>query len=48
MAAPVTPKKFGLPWPEFNDGVSYDDVVRPSDAGSHLSLSATSSLNENT
>ncbi|CAJ1976778.1 unnamed protein product [Sphenostylis stenocarpa] len=26
-------KKFGIPWPECNDGLSYDDVVRSSDAG---------------
>ncbi|XP_027367114.1 RNA pseudouridine synthase 5 [Abrus precatorius] len=28
-----SPKKFGFPWPEFNDGLSYHDVVSPSDAG---------------
>lgn len=26
-------KKIGVPWPELNDGLSYNDVVRPSDAG---------------
>lgn len=26
-------KKIGVPWPEFNDGLSYNDVVRSSDAG---------------
>jgi hypothetical protein len=26
-------KKIGIPWPELNDGLSYDDVVRPSDGG---------------
>lgn len=29
-------KKFGIPWPECNDGLSYDDVVRASDAGATL------------
>ncbi|XP_058749759.1 RNA pseudouridine synthase 5-like [Vicia villosa] len=29
----TSPKKFGIPWPEFNDGLSYHDVVRPSDTG---------------
>lgn len=29
----ASPKKIGIPWPELNDGLSYDDVVRPSDAG---------------
>ncbi|PIN07450.1 RNA pseudouridylate synthase [Handroanthus impetiginosus] len=27
---------FGEPWPEFNDGIYYRDLVRPSDAGSTL------------
>ncbi|XP_057427117.1 RNA pseudouridine synthase 5 isoform X2 [Lotus japonicus] len=26
-------KEFGVPWPEFNDGLSYHDVIRPSDDG---------------
>ncbi|XP_022641186.1 RNA pseudouridine synthase 5 isoform X2 [Vigna radiata var. radiata] len=26
-------RKFGIPWPECNDGLSYDDVVRTSDSG---------------
>ncbi|KAL2324787.1 hypothetical protein Fmac_023845 [Flemingia macrophylla] len=26
-------KNFGIPWPECNDGLFYDDVVSPSDAG---------------
>ncbi|KAF1880789.1 hypothetical protein Lal_00011849 [Lupinus albus] len=33
MAAPATPNHFGLPWSQFNDGLSYHDVVRPSDSG---------------
>ncbi|KAK7343841.1 hypothetical protein VNO77_12899 [Canavalia gladiata] len=32
----ASPKKFGVPWPEFNDGLSYNDVVPSSDAGSTL------------
>ncbi|GMG99383.1 hypothetical protein Nepgr_001223 [Nepenthes gracilis] len=27
---------FGIPWPEFNDGLSYNDVVLPSDSGLSL------------
>ncbi|XP_059456863.1 RNA pseudouridine synthase 5 isoform X1 [Corylus avellana] len=26
------PRTFGLPWPELNDGLFYNDVVRPSDS----------------
>ncbi|CAL0316091.1 unnamed protein product [Lupinus luteus] len=33
MAAPATTNPFGLPWPLFNDGLSYHDVVRLSDSG---------------
>lgn len=36
-------KKFGIPWPECNDGLSYDDVVSPSDSGSLL-LSTNASI----
>ncbi|KAI4339241.1 hypothetical protein MLD38_024203 [Melastoma candidum] len=29
-------RRFGLPWPELNGGLSYEDVVAPSDDGSTL------------
>ncbi|XP_019198572.1 PREDICTED: RNA pseudouridine synthase 5 [Ipomoea nil] len=32
-AATPTRRTFGEPWPEFNDGLTYHDLVRPSDAG---------------
>ncbi|XP_019441955.1 PREDICTED: RNA pseudouridine synthase 5 isoform X1 [Lupinus angustifolius] len=36
MAAPATPNHFGVPWPQFNDGLSYHDTVRSSDSGLSL------------
>ncbi|KAK7279678.1 hypothetical protein RJT34_24735 [Clitoria ternatea] len=32
----ASPKKLGLPWPEFNEGLSYNDVVPPSHHGFSL------------
>ncbi|KAK7270356.1 hypothetical protein RIF29_23437 [Crotalaria pallida] len=37
----AAPNELGLPWPEFNDGLSYHDVVRTSDTGPPLSFSAS-------
>ncbi|PRQ58856.1 putative 23S rRNA pseudouridine(1911/1915/1917) synthase [Rosa chinensis] len=28
----LSPQTFGLPWPDLNDGLSYNDVVKPSDS----------------
>lgn len=31
-------KTFGVPWPDFNDGLTYNDVVSASDSGRYSSL----------
>ncbi|CAN6470836.1 unnamed protein product [Victoria cruziana] len=43
---PELPKRFGVPWPEMNDGLLYADTVRPGDSGMSLIEFYTSKYKE--